>query len=237
MTLYKMLRKEHALKSLRERRLKIARLADQNDPFEMLPFDMSNPLQRIAALSVLERTNGTVGVVCFSRSWSNPVIWAHYADQHRGLCLGFEVPDDLVIPITYANRRDLFPDILNMDEPMLFKTMDRVLYTKFADWRYEDEVRLSVHLDHDTSENGLYFVDWGDTLRLAEVIVGMRSSTCRRELERALVGYEHPVQFIKAQASLTSFAVDRSPDAVRNHDELTWFLLKGTTMHPVEFVV
>ncbi len=26
-------------------------------------------------------------------AWSNPVIWAHYGDKHRGLCLGFEVPE------------------------------------------------------------------------------------------------------------------------------------------------
>lgn len=39
MRIYKFLSKEFALKSLRERRLKISLLSQLNDPFEMLPFD------------------------------------------------------------------------------------------------------------------------------------------------------------------------------------------------------
>jgi hypothetical protein len=35
--------------------------------------------------------------------------------------------------------------------------MNMMLFTKFEDWRYEDEIRVSVGLDKETETNGLYF--------------------------------------------------------------------------------
>jgi hypothetical protein len=31
------------------------------------------------------------GVCCFSTTHSNPLLWSHYGDQHRGLCVGYDV--------------------------------------------------------------------------------------------------------------------------------------------------
>src|ERR1700680_2598185 len=112
-----------------------------------------------------------------------------------------------------------------------------MLYTKFEDWHYEDEVRTSIRLDCETAENGLFFVDWGDHLRLAEVVVGMRSATCKRELEQALKGYDRPVTFTRARASRMFFDVELDPDGVLNHDDVTCYVWRGKTRHPVEFVV
>lgn len=30
------------------------------------------------------------GMVCFSKRWNNSAMWGNYADNHRGVCLGFE---------------------------------------------------------------------------------------------------------------------------------------------------
>jgi hypothetical protein len=48
MRLYKFLDKHRALTSIRERRLKIARLTGLNDPFEILPFDFSDRVSNLA---------------------------------------------------------------------------------------------------------------------------------------------------------------------------------------------
>jgi len=52
--------------------------------------------------------NDIAGVMCFSSTWKNPVMWSHYADQHRGICLGFEVPDVYRKKIKYVARRQPF---------------------------------------------------------------------------------------------------------------------------------
>jgi hypothetical protein len=237
MRVYKFLNKRFALQAMYERRLKIARITEMNDPFEMLPLDLSDRVQRVAMATTAEQLNETAGVLCFSRSWSNPVIWAHYADRHRGICLGFDMPDEYLKAVDYAAHREPLVDVLELPEAEQLEVMNRILFTKFEDWRYEQEMRVSIQLDHDTRENGLYFVDWDDhTCVLTEVIVGLRSETCRRELERALNGYAHPVAFVKARASVTAFAVEASPDGLRNHDDATYFLKRGTVLHPVQFV-
>lgn len=235
MRVYKFLTKDHAMQALRRRRLKVARFSELNDPFDMLPIDLSDRVQRIAAQSTLEEMGGSAGMLCFSRAWTNPVVWAHYADQHRGICLGFDVLDAAVTAISYARIRRPFPNFASFDDARQLEMMKEMLHTKFEDWRYEDEVRASIKISIETEEGGLLFVNWNDDLHLAEVIVGMRSSTCKRELERALDGYAHTVQFIRAQASLTSFAVEPSADAVRNHDDARYFVVRGNTLHPVEF--
>jgi hypothetical protein len=37
-----------------------------------------------------------IGVLCLGASWSSPVMWAHCADKHFGVALGFDVPDQLL---------------------------------------------------------------------------------------------------------------------------------------------
>jgi len=42
--------------------------------------------------------------------------------------------------------------------------MNCTLYRKFRDWRYEQEIRLSVRLDKDAETvDGLHFIDWATT--------------------------------------------------------------------------
>jgi hypothetical protein len=46
MKVYKFLDAHYGLKSLSEKRLKISTLKDLNDPFELLPYELSNPMHR-----------------------------------------------------------------------------------------------------------------------------------------------------------------------------------------------
>ena len=32
-------------------------------------------------------------IACFAKNGSNQLMWSHYADQHRGVCLCYEFPD------------------------------------------------------------------------------------------------------------------------------------------------
>src|SRR4051812_20082149 len=45
------------------------------------------------------------GLVCFSRNWIDPVLWSHYAQRHRGLCLGFDVKRDEIELVDYFDDR------------------------------------------------------------------------------------------------------------------------------------
>lgn len=203
MRVYKFLNTEHALQDVRRRRVKISEIHDLNDPFELIPCDLSDTDTRRALLKTRGDLSRDRGLLCFSRAWTNPVLWAHYSDKHRGVCLGFDITDDLSKRITYSATRIPWrkPDS---------EFMQQILFTKFAGWEYEDEVRL--YATRDEEENGLYFADFGENLRLREVIVGHRCCVERGEILAALTSYPEPVDIRKARLSFTSFEVVEDVD-------------------------
>lgn len=237
MRVYKFLEKRWAIEALKTRRLKIARLNELNDPFEFFPFDLTNRPARMALQATLSQISGTRGFVCFSRSWSDPVIWSHYAQQHMGICLGFDIPDDLGFEVRYVQSRLPFPDFMSLDLAGKIAAVQTMLFTKFSHWAYEAEIRTTVALDPSTETNGMYFMDFGVQLRLAEVILGLRSGTCPREIDDALDGYMPHPTVIRATASLEGFSVVEDPTPLRNHDELVYHVKRGDTYHPVRFVL
>lgn len=89
----------------------------------------------------------TVGVLSLSRQYDNALMWAHYAEYHRGFVVGFKYnkPDDLeetdmdirrIIPqeVKYSKEKPIYAPSSN-DFDM------SVLLTKDDIWKYEAEER------------------------------------------------------------------------------------------------
>lgn len=193
--------------NIEKRRLKIARWDALNDPFESLPASASKK-DRAFLFYLRQRLNEASGLLCFSRDWSNPVQWSHYADRHSGICLGFDVANDAVRPVTYRNTRQ------RVDMATLFagRTMGEKLLagymgSKAADWAYENEVRMDCSLDNE--ENGLFFFPFGDDLLLKEVIVGHRCPMTRDEVLKALGDLAPKVELTKARLAFNTFKIVR----------------------------
>jgi hypothetical protein len=196
------------LESLRLQRLKLALLEDMNDPFELLGVELKTPEDRQFFQRELKpEMNRTVGVLCFSRTWANPVLWSHYADKHRGLCLGFDVPDSLLHDVKYRSTRlkaELESAIPRHDRDTLgYKLMT----TKFKHWVYEDEVRLISNLEHVQLEVGKYFIPYCDVLALKEVIIGPRSELSRDCVRTKLMPEEATALIIQSRIAFRSYRV------------------------------
>lgn len=100
MRLYKLYPAKWGLAALEKRRLKITTSEDINDPFELAAVQLGNRTLRDVFNEHCKAMFRKFGVVSFCRRWSNTVIWSHYGDAHRGLCLGFDVLDAHTIPST-----------------------------------------------------------------------------------------------------------------------------------------
>lgn len=90
------------------------------------------------------------------RGMDERLLWAHYADNHRGVCVTYEIPykfvDTLIGfgPVTYGEETlldairaldlDLFghPDFKSLVDPVLIA----YLTTKAKEWTYEKEARF-----------------------------------------------------------------------------------------------
>jgi hypothetical protein len=208
--IYHFVNEVFGLDDLHKRRLKIATIDDLNDPFELFAVHFGNPAVRRAFRKMKEKLSRERGLLCFSRDWRNPVQWSHYAHGHRGLCFGFDVPDETVGPVNYSKKR-IAAKIDQLAAPRLFNeaTAISLLFTKFSHWIYEDEVRAFVTLEDRDAESGLYFADFSDELTLREVIVGAASTITRAQIRDGLGELASSVSAWKARLAFQSFSVVR----------------------------
>lgn len=96
---------KYGLDDIRMRQLKISRIQDLSDPFELLSVELSNEQLRNAFHATKDEFPRSRGMLCFSKRWCNPAQWSHYADKHRELVLGFDVPDDCLLTVSYSAKR------------------------------------------------------------------------------------------------------------------------------------
>jgi hypothetical protein len=207
---YHFLPASHALDDIRNRRIKISQIDQLNDPFELWCVYQKDPRLRIALRAFKEEMNTRFGMLCFSRHWHNPVLWSHYAEKHRGMCLGFEIDPRGMKPITYLTNRP------PLKIPPSQEDTDRLLFSKFIDWRYEEEWRNWCSLSEVDAVSGFYFYSFDGLIQLKEVIVGPLCDVPKERIEEALRGYDDKIQTIKARLAFGSFGVVRNRRGFRS---------------------
>jgi hypothetical protein len=139
-------------------------------------------------------------MLCFSLTWHNPLLWSHYADRHRGLALGFDVADEILKPVSYVAKRPTLTEI----NPTVAQWL---LFTKFVDWQYEQEVRIFTTLQ-DRDPSGLYFGKFNEQLVLREVIVGPLCKVTKKDLRGVPIG-DDAVTLTKGRLAFNTFEVVR----------------------------
>ena len=218
MRVYHFINDQHGLLNLQMGRLKISTLNELNDPFELFGVEMSNESVRYAFQSMKTELSKSRGILCFSKSWSNPVMWSHYANRHAGLCLGFDIPDECLRKVSYSRKR-LVAEAEKLSDPtrLTIRLTQKFLLTKYEHWKYEEEVRSFVALEDKDPETGLYFAGFSERLKLISVIVGANSSLSRSDIQMALSEHEENVDVFKARLAFKTFKV------VRQKNELLWF--------------
>ena len=215
MRLYHFLNAEYGLLNIRHRRLKIGRINELNDPFEFLGVATKSTSLRRRYQRLKDGLNEYMGVVCFSANWNNPVQWAHYADRHRGICLGFEVSAQAQ-KVSYVSERLLArPSAMEIEGPKAEAHVPEILTTKFEHWSYEDEYRLFPRLQ-ERDPSGHYFLEFDDQVALREVIVGHRSAISRADIAQALGPLTPQITAYKARLAFRSF------DVVRQKNDRLW---------------
>jgi hypothetical protein len=93
-----------------------------------------------------------IGILCLSESAQNLLMWAHYADSHRGFVIEFDErspffdrrvnPDDELRHLRKVSYSPTRPSLTLADVDDFAPFM-----TKGTDWKYEAEWRMIVPLD------------------------------------------------------------------------------------------
>jgi len=153
----------------KEPSLRVSQRCALNDPFEFNPSQnvldkisedeiRDDFFQQIAAYSTDEEFDDT-GVISFTETYNNLLMWSHYADEHKGI----------VVEFNYEKLKAYFNNKLNVNN-----SIERVLYnrerqdvlsysfspkqsllTKSDDWIYEKEHRILTKV----SNSDVFIVD------------------------------------------------------------------------------
>lgn len=109
-----------------------------------------------------------LGVCALSQEPRNPLLWAHYANDHRGLCVQLDLRADLDALVAHpVEYQDEFPVLRDLDRDPDDQRAMLPFLRKSTDWAYEKEWRIVAP-------------DYPNTVRvfapaaLSAVILGMR---------------------------------------------------------------
>lgn len=96
-------------------------------------------------------------VKCFTLDPLNPLMWAHYADNHKGICVGYKLENFKnsfdYIPIRYSSSPPLSVVSSNPTTEQIYLLALDTLMTKSLDWAYEKEFRVYMK-NSEISEKG-----------------------------------------------------------------------------------
>ena len=134
------------------------------------------------------------GIVSLAERSTCPLMWSHYGDQHRGICIGYSVPErvaETIHKVEYRGGRLVqagrVAAMLEGDEPARREVDEAVLLRKAGSWHYEREWRL-------TGPPGLA----RSPLEMEEIVFGMRcKDSTKYAVIKALEGREHEVKFFE----------------------------------------
>lgn len=171
---YHFLSADNAIEDLEKRRIKISTLNTLNDPFEFMPYRRYSLKERQPYNRVFREMSKKWGVLCFSKVWTEQLLWAHYADKHKGIALAFETPEDGLLKVEYdpSEIRKKFNLTDNPTEnENEFLDLAKV---KFKEWEYEKEYRLLVNFKNCLLDKGQYFITFSDNLVLRKIVLGCR---------------------------------------------------------------
>jgi Protein of unknown function (DUF2971) len=140
------------------------------------------------------------GIACFSETNTNELMWAHYADNYAGICIGYDTrslagglsDQARVVRLVYG---DTPPPIGEGDALNTTSAARKILSHKKANWAYEREWRV-------LGRNGIN--EYEDDRAVTAVYFGSRINSNNRDelleglqglhidfFDMAIEGYQH----------------------------------------------
>jgi hypothetical protein len=176
---------------------------------------------QVAAMckDILDHTSKSTGIICFSKRRNDLLMWSHYADGHKGLVIGFDIPPELMaekplFDVEYRTHRLPWNFDVGSTKPETASEIRKLIQRKSIHWRHEKEVRVLWALEGliqevDEQKRLCYYTRIPPAI-ISEVILGYR---CDRnpDLERSvrywIEKHKLRVQLNRAETSESRFGL------------------------------
>lgn len=157
------------------------------------------------------------GITCFSEIPNNLLMWSHYAESHKGICVGFKLQD---IFLTFQKDTNYKVAVLKVKYTEDLKPVDyfnnqnlsilNCLRTKSINWEYEKEVRLILsQIQFDETKRKYFPIDKNSIAiiyfgsRINSDILKSISQECKKNLS--------DIKFYKMELQNDSFKLKPKP--------------------------
>jgi hypothetical protein len=144
-----------------------------------------------------------IGVLCLSEIADDILMWSHYADLHRGICLQFNSNFSFFENAHRINYKHERPKI-NPFRDHIEQVMESVLLTKADHWAYEKEWRLI----HYSDGAGAYRFP---SEALTGIVLGSRiSESNEQKVLEWLAARANPIKVMRSSTSQTGYSLNIS---------------------------
>ena len=211
---------DRILDIINNKRIYMPSFDELNDPFEsyLVNFDLSYAGSSITSAAGerpphIDEIFKQYGILSLTDNCKNQVMWASYSNMYKGICLGFEnLPK--VKPIKYIEQTHSIPR-LDSENKIDDKDIEKILMSKYANWKYEQEYRL-------LSKDKFYNIE--DHLKL--IIIGHRIDTNIKNMlyheciKNNIEVYTTYIDYIKNKIIIKKYPFDVTYDGVEIVDDL-----------------
>lgn len=151
------------------------------------------------------------GIFSVSTKMDNILLWSHYSDLHKGICVRFNckkfrefiendcVKNDLIIYWDYVDYQSDYPT-LNPFEFDLINSYTKSLLIKSNDWNYESELRFILF---DSPNKSIVIPDGV----IDQIILGCRISK-ENEKDIVKIAKQKNIEVVQAVLKQNSFGLD-----------------------------
>jgi hypothetical protein len=174
---------------------------DDNDETQLSDFgDKQNEIKKEEIDGYYQIINRDVGIFCLTEKPNNSLMWSHYADNHKGILIGFDTDNDFlndnnenitVKKIIYNNSKLKIKDIYTENE------FNNSLLEKSKDWEYENEWRSIRLLNEADSNCGEIHLFNFDPIIIKEIYFGANIAQCDKEIILHILKYTNNYKHIK----------------------------------------
>lgn len=203
---------EHVLDILINQRLFCADWQKLNDPLEgrFSYFTDSKGIdERKKRVSEIISSKKQIKVCSLSKVFDSHLLWAHYANGYNGVAIEVDLPekDNCIMEVKYERSFKTIDDAA-VDSPG--NLAQKILCTKYQEWKYEREIRIL--------NPGAYYTLERPASRL---IVGQRVNPLLRDTLK-MVCSENDVSFAKiefqynGQIAAIPYPIKNGADLVRD---------------------
>lgn len=168
-------------------------------------------------------------ISCFSKRYDSILMWSHYGDKHKGICIEFDRPDKDFLDVKYSRKRCRFDledttrrvlgymlsnEEVDVNDKGLIRCISKPFIVKSLDWQYEEEIRCILSPNSEGvivgDELNLYTMP----TRITKIYIGCKVDTKSNKYEELLrIANERNIEIVKLTESETSFSLKERGDS------------------------